>query len=140
MTGLTLRDAAEYVRTSRASRAPSLFLRLILTIKHIYNFTQERANRLVRYVVVTRAYKAGKPVREIQAKYGCSLNTINRYARLAELPKRPKHFPEEIKKDVIADYKKGLRVAEIARLHDVSPAYVSRTAREMGISRYRKRK
>jgi transposase-like protein len=62
-----------------------------------------------------------------------------RYARMAELPKRPKHFPIEIRKAVIHDYKTKMAVADIAKLHDVSPAYVSKVAREEGISRYEAR-
>ena len=136
MGDLTLRSAAEYVRTSKAPAALLSFLQLI---RRVYTFTQERANRLTRYVVITRAYKAGKPVRDIEGKYGCSRGTVLRYARMADLPKRPKHFPEEIRKGVIRDYKAKLPVADIAMLHAVSPAYVSKVAREEGISRYEPR-
>lgn len=135
---LSLRNAAEYVRTSKA---PAALLSFLQIIRRVYTFTQERANRLIRYVVITRAYKAGKPVRDIEGKYGCSRGTVLRYARMAEIPKRPKHFPKEIRNAVIADYKnpKTIPVAEIAKLHDVSPAYVSKVAREEGISRYEPR-
>lgn len=133
---LSLRAAAEYVRTAKAPAALLSFLQLV---RRVYTFTQERANRLTRYVVITRAYKAGKPVRDIEGKYGCSRGTVLRYARMAELPKRPKHLPDEIRKAVIKDYKAEVPVAMIAKLHDVSPAYVSKTAREEGISRYERR-
>ena len=133
VTDLTLRSAAEYVRTSKAPAALLSFLQLI---RRVYTFTQERANRLTRYVVITRAYKAGTPVRDIESKYGCTRGTVLRYARMAELPKRPKHMPAEIRAAVIRDYKAKMPVADIAKLHDVSPAFVSKTAREEGISRY----
>ena len=135
MTDLTLRGAAEYVRTSKAPAALLSFLQLV---RRVYTFTQERANRLTRYIIITRAYKAGQPVRDIENKYGCSRHTVLRYARMAELLKRPKHFPTEIRQAVIADYKNPnlIPVAEIAKLNGVSPAYVSKIAREEGISRY----
>ncbi|WP_334425559.1 hypothetical protein [Bradyrhizobium sp. AZCC 1620] len=108
-----------------------------MTVKRIVSFTQERANRLLRYVAITRAYRAGAPVQVIEDKYGCSRSTVLRYARLAELPKRPKHFDTDVRAAVIADYKAGkMSVAQIAAAHDVSQAYVSKTAREEGISRY----
>lgn len=131
---LTLKDAAKYVRTTKA---PKAFFSFLLILKRVFTFTQERSNRLSRYVAITRAYRNGQSVRGIQAKYGCSLNTINRYARMAELDKRPKHLPAEIRKAVLADYSHSeMQVVEIAKLHNVSPAYVSKIAREEGISRY----
>lgn len=135
MTSHHLKDAAEYVRTSKA---PAALLLFIQTIRRIFTFTQERANRLARYVVVTRAYKAGQSVSDIETKYGCSRNTVLRYARMAELPKRPKHLPADIRAAIIADYKKpgNMPVAEIARLHGVSAAYVSKVAGQEGIKRY----
>jgi hypothetical protein len=136
MSDLTIRSAADYVRTSKA---PAAFMAFLQLVRRVYTFTQERANRLTRYIVITRAYKAGKPVRDIENKYGCSRGTVLRYARLAELPKRPKHFPAEIRAGVIKDYKAKMAVADIAKLHDVSPAYVSKVAREEGISRYEPR-
>lgn len=130
---MKLEDAANYVRTSKAS---STFLAFVKIIKRIYTFTEERANRLTRYVAITRAYKSGRSVESIVNKYGCSRNTVLRYARLAKLPKRPKHLPVEIKKAVIADYRLGLPVADIAKLHDVSISYVSTIAHKEGLSRY----
>lgn len=130
---LTLKHAANYVRTSRA---PRTFLAFLQTIRRIFTFTQERANRLTRFVAITRAYKSGQAVREIEAEYGCARSTVLRYARLADLPTRPKHFPADVRKAVIADYKAEVPVATIASQHGVSPAYVSKVAREEGISRY----
>lgn len=131
---MNLVDAANYIRTLKA---PAGLLAFVGTIKRIFTFTQERANRLARYIAITRAYKGGQPVKDIHQKYGCSPQTVLRYARLADLPKRAKHLPEEIRKAVLADYKNNeLSVIQIAGLHDVSPAYVSKIAREEGISRY----
>lgn len=137
MSDLTLRSAAEYVRTAKA---PAILLRFMQLVRRVYTFTQERANRLTRYVIITRAYKAGKPVRDIETKYGCSRGTVLRYARMAELPKRPKHLPLEIRAAVLKDYRAGMPIADIAKLHDVSPAYVSKTANDEGIGRNPHRK
>lgn len=134
---MNLTDAADYIRTARA---PAGLLAFIATIKRIFTFTQERANRLARYIAVTRAYKQGQAVKDIQQKYGCSPQTILRYARLADLPKRPKHFPADIRKAVLKDYADPkLSVVQIAERHCVSPGYVSKVAREEGVSRYEPR-
>lgn len=133
---LTVQSAADYVRTSKASSALTSVLSLI---RRVFTFTQERSNRLARYIQITRAYRGGQAVKGIEDKYGCSRGTILRYARMADLPKRPKHLPKDIRAAVIADYKRDnpvLPVVTIAELHDVSPAYVSKIAREEGISRY----
>lgn len=134
---MNLSDAASYIRTSTA---PKAFLDFIGSIKRIFSFAQERANRPARFVAVTRAYQNGEPVRKIEERFGCSRQTINRYARMSELPTRPKHFPDDIRRAVIRDYKnKCLSVIQIAELNSVSPAYVSKVAREEGISRYEPR-
>ncbi len=137
MSGPTLKHAAEYVQSGKR---PNGLMRFLGLIKRIYIFTQERSNRLVRFVVITRAYAKGAPVQDIVTQYGCTRGTVLRYARLAGLPKRPKHFPAEIRAAVIRDYKAKVPVAEIAKLHKVSQAYVSRSAKEEGISRYSSRK
>lgn len=136
---MNLSDAASYMRTAKA---PKAFMDFIATIKRIFSFAQERANRPARFIAVVRAYKAGEPVKKIQDRFGCSLNTVNRYARMSDAPKRPKHFPEDIRKAVILDYKREnprLDVVQIAERNSVSPAYVSKIAREEGISRYEPR-
>jgi hypothetical protein len=136
---LNLKAAADYVRTSRGPAALMSFLR---SIRSIFDFREERANRLSRYVLITRKYLKGDPVADIETEYGCSRSTVLRYARLAGAPTRPKHFPAEIRKAVIADYQLKIgddpvfSVEQIAAMHDVSPAYVSKIAREAGISRY----
>ena len=130
---MKLQDAAAYVQCRKSPRdLPSL----IASIKRILRFPQERANRLARYVVVTRAYANGEDVNRIAARFGCGRGTVLRYARMAGLPTRPKHFPSAVRRAVIRDYKAKMPVASIARLHEVSPAYVSKIAREERISRY----
>src|SRR6187402_1986704 len=129
---MKLSDAAKYVTGKRTEPLPAL----VASIKRILKFPQERANRLARYVVITRAYQKGESVDQIRTRFGCSRHTVLRYARMAGLPLRPKHFPKEIRRAVIRDYKAKMPVADIARLHEVSPAYVSKIAREEGISRY----
>lgn len=130
---MKLQDAARYVRKDSA---PVELRSLIASIKRIFHFPQERANRLARYVVITRAYAKGEDVNRIASRFGCSRGTVLRYARMAGLPTRPKHFGAAVRRAVIRDYKVKMPVAEIARLHEVSPAYVSKIAREEGISRY----
>jgi len=129
---MNLQDAARYVTGKRTEPLPAL----VASIKRILKFPQERANRLARYVIITRAYQKGESVEQISARFGCSRGTVLRYARMAGLPTRPKHFPADVRRAVIRDYKAKMPVADIARLHEVSPAYVSKIAREQGISRY----
>lgn len=129
---LTLKNAASFVRTSRA---PSAFLSLLRRVRQIFTFTQERANRLKRYVVIVTAYRRGKPVRDIETVYGCSRQTVLRYARMAGLPKRPKHFDPDIRRAVIVMYQQKKPIAEIQARLGVSQAYVSKTATEEGINR-----
>lgn len=129
---LTLQIAADFIRTARG---PTTLLTILRRFRTIFSFTDERKNRLSRYVKIARAYKAGKPVRDIETEYGCSRHTVLRYARMADLPKRPKHFPEEIRRGVIAMYQQKKPIAEIAARFGVSQAYVSKTATEEGINR-----
>lgn len=129
---VTLKTAALYVRTSRASRA---LLEIIRQAKRVFTFTQERANRLARYIKITNDYRRGRPVRDIESQYGCSRGTVLRYARMAGLPKRPKCFDPDIRRAVIALYQQGKPIAEIEARLGVSQAYVSKTATEEGINR-----
>lgn len=134
---LTLLDAAEYVRTSRA---PKLFFAVTQHIKNIFTFTRERANRLVRYVKIVCDYKSGVLVRDIEARYGCSHNTVMRYARLAELPKRAKSDDPERRAKIVALAKKGgLSQKQIAEACRCSVALVSMVEHEAGLNRYGKR-
>lgn len=128
----TLAIAAEYLRTSRA---PRRFFGFVAQVKRVIMFPYERANRLVRYVEIVRAYKRGALVQDIVGKYGCSRNTVLRYARAADLPKRPKNFDPKIRSAVVALYKEGKPIAEIQARIGVSQAYISKTATEEGINR-----
>ncbi len=130
---LTLKNAAEYILTSKA---PTGLLSILRRIRSVFSFTQERANRLARFVKIVRAYKAGQLVLDIEAEYGCSRHTVLRYARLAGLPKRQKGFDPDVRESVIAAYKAKKPIAEIAEKYKVSMAYVSKTATEEGINRY----
>jgi hypothetical protein len=128
----TLKDAAQYVT---GAKAPRPLARLISAIQRVFTFTQERSNRIARFVKIVAAYKLGKPVKDIEAKYGCSRGTVLRYARLAGCPKRPKHFDPGVRKAVIALYQQNKPLAEIQALLGVSQAYISKTATEEGINR-----
>jgi hypothetical protein len=131
-----LQDAAAYIK---GKKTPNDFRSLLASIKRVFHFPYERANRLARYVIITRAYEKGEDVNRIAKRYGCARGTVLRYARMAGLPTRPKHFAADIRRAVLRDYKTNMPVASIARLHEVSPAYVSKIAREKGISRYQSR-
>jgi transposase-like protein len=132
MTNFTIQSAADFWRTSRA---PKAFTRFLRAARRIFTFVYERANRLRRCVEIIDLYAKGVPVRDIVDRYGCSNHTVNRYARAAGLPKRPKHFPEKIRLAAIAMYKDGKPIAEIQARLGVSQAYVSNLATEEGINR-----
>lgn len=127
---MKLEEAARYVRGETRS-LPAL----VASIRRIMNFPAERANRLARYIVVTRAYENGEHVDRIVNRYGCGRTTVLRYARLAGIAKRPKHLPEEIRRSVLREYRAGVPVATIALTHDVSQAYVSTVAGKEGLTR-----
>jgi len=132
---ITLKVAAEYVQTSKASRA---FLAVIMSVKRIFDFAQERANRPVRFLRVVRAYRNGKPVRDIVQEYGCSNNTVLRYARMAGLPKRPKtDDPERRAKIIKLSKQGGMSQVQIAKECNCSVALVSIVEHEAGLKRYR---
>lgn len=128
----TLQAAADFIRTGRAKQA---LLLLIRRARKIITFAEEHENRLPRYVAVTNAYRRGKPVQDIEHEFGCSRGTVLRYARMADLPKRPKSFEPGVRRAVIAMYQQGKPIAEIAAAQGVSEAYVSKTASEEGINR-----
>lgn len=132
MSQLTLKDAASFLRTGRTVPGLRTFMALI---RRIFTFTQERANRLTRFLVIVKAYKRGMPVRDIEEQYGCSKQTVLRYARLAGLPRRDRGFDPTVRRAVIAAYKLGKPIAEIQARFGVSQAYISKTATEEGINR-----
>jgi len=128
----TLETAANFVKGKNTPRA---FQRLVQRVREIFSFSQERSNRLRRFLKVVGAYKRGALVNDIVREYGCSRNTVQRYARLAGLPIRPKGFDPDIRRGVIAMYRLKKPIAQIAAHFGVSEAYVSKTATEEGINR-----
>lgn len=131
---LTLKDAAEYVKTRRATR---LLLAVLQTAKRIFTFTEERSNRVNRYVQVIDAYKKGTSVLEICNKYGCSKRTVYDYIHKAGIT--PRSFtPSEVKMAIVRDYKNGIPVTKIAELNNVSLRYVQKVAKEARLSRKKK--
>lgn len=129
----TLADAANYLQTKKL---PAHLRAVVRDFEEIFDFGEERDNRLRRYIAIARAYAAGTSIAAIAAEYDCSKRTILHYARMADLPKRPRHLPEQIREAVLRDYRNKLPIAKIAALHHVSPAYVSKTAHDEGIGRY----
>lgn len=135
----TLQDAADYWSNSKA---PKPLIAIILAVRRVFNFDQERSNRLARFIKVVNAYKLGMPVDKIQEQFGCSKFTVLRYARLAGLSKRERGFDPKIKSSTIEMYRDGKSLDEIQALLGVSKAYISKTAVEAGINRrnFKKRK
>ncbi len=132
---LTLKTAAEYVQTLKAPRA---FLSVIASVKRVFDFAQERANRPVRFLRVVRAYRNGKLVKDIESEYGCSRQTVLRYARLAGLPKRPKtDDPERRAKIIKLSKAGGMSQIQIAKACNCSVALVSIVEHEAGLKRYK---
>lgn len=137
---LALKDAARYLH----NRASKSVISIFEGFRSVFTFSTERINRLRRFIVIVRAYKAGDDVNQIADRFGCSRSTVLRYARLAGLPKRPKStLVTGTKEAVLRDYQiRGgdgrplYPITTIAEMNNVSPAYVSTVAREAGISRY----
>ena len=128
---VTIQTAAEFVRTGKTS----VELGRLLPGSEIVDFEAERANRPPRFIEIAGEYRDGVPIVDIVKKYQCSRGTVMRYARLAGLSKRPKGFALDRRKQVLALYRDGRPIAEIAAVAGVSPAYVSKTAVEEGINR-----
>lgn len=131
---LSLKTAAEFIKTSKAPRA---FFAIMTAVKRIFDFTQERKNRLVRYVRIVHAYRNGMIVTDIANQYGCSRSTVLRYARMAGLPKRPKtDDPERRAKIIRLSKQGGLSQKEIAKACNCSVTLVSIVEHEAGLNRY----
>jgi len=132
----TLSTAAEYLRTSKATTA---FLSFLAQIRRVFTFPVERANRLRRFLRIIEDYRKGKPVRDIETKFGCSRGTILRYARLSGEPKRPRTDDPERRATIIAMSKQHPRPSqtEISKACKCSIALVSLVEHEAGIKRYR---
>jgi len=132
---ITIKDAAEYLRTGKAIK---VFLDLIRGMRKIFTFKQERENRPVRYLEVVKAYEKGMMVDDILEKYGCSRATICRYAAMAGLPKRhwrPKDEDQHAK--ILELSKAGLTQDVIAKQCNCSPALVRKVEKTAGIKRTR---
>lgn len=106
-----------------------------MQIKSVLDFPLERANRLVRFIEIVKAYQDGMPVADIESEYRCTKSTILRYARIMGMPKRPRHFDVSKRERVVRLYRQGIKIAVIAERCGVSEAYVSKTATEENINR-----
>lgn len=128
---ITLKDAAAYVRSSRPTK---LILAILRKATRIFNFKEERDNRVSRYVAIINEYKRGTPLAQIETKYGCTRTTIHTYIRNANIS--PRSFkPQHVKDAVLKDYKLGLPISKISELHNVSPKYIHDVARKAGLRR-----
>lgn len=129
----TLKDAADYFRTGKTVKA---FLSLILSVKRIFTFKEERENRPARYVEILKAYEGGVPIEKILEKYGCSRATICRYVALAGMPKRHwKPRDEEMHDKILELSRKGLKQDQIARECKCSASLVRKVEKDAGIFR-----
>lgn len=129
----TLETAAAYLN---GARTPNEFNAFLKQVKETIGFHEERANRLKRFLQIIYDYKNGVGVYEITCSYGCSKNTVLRYARIAGLPQRERSFGKGTRDEVIRLYRARIPVKQIAKDLKVSPAYISRTASEEGINRH----
>lgn len=132
MTLLRIKDAAQYIRTSKAGTA---LLAVLRTAARVFNFTEERHNRINRYMAVINAYQRGMPIREIEERFGCTKRTIYDYVEKAGIERRS-FVPSDVKAAVLRDYRLKIPLAKIADLHGVSLKYVHTVAREAGLRRY----
>ncbi len=132
---LTLKDAAEYVRTSKAGE---LLLAVLRKAQHIFTFADERENRINRYVAVVNAYKSGMPIAAIEEKFGCSRRTIYDYLIRADIDRR-RFIRSDTKAQVIELYKAGVPVTKIAELSNISLRAVMKIASDAGLSRKKKK-
>lgn len=132
---MKLQDAADFLTTGNA---PKQLIAMLRSIRSIFTFQYERSNRLARFISVTKAYNANVPVNDIISKYGCSKHTVLRYARLANLPKRPKTDDPERRARIIALSKSKPQPSQksIAKTCKCSVALVSVIEHEAGLNRY----
>ncbi len=133
MSLLRIKDVAQYVRTSKASK---VLLAVLRSAARIFNFTEERHNRINRYLAVLNAYQRGMPIIEIEKRFGCTKRTIYDYVEKAGV--QPRSFiPTDIKEAILRDYRNKVPIAKIVELHNVSIRYVHTVAREAGLRRKR---
>jgi uncharacterized protein YerC len=130
-----LQAVADYVRTGLKGRGG--MLAFMSQVRDVYTFTHERANRLVRFVRIVHDYRSGTPVRDIEAKYGCSKHTVLRYARQAGLSPRPRR-DADLHSAIVTLAKQGKSQAQIAKACGCSTALVSKVESANGIARYKR--
>lgn len=128
---------SDTAKAFRAGKWPKPLADLLARVRRLFDFAQERDNRHARFVKIVEAYEARQPVALIEREFQCSKSTVLRYARLAQLDKRPKCFPADLKRAVLADVEAKVPFADIVRLHGVSQAYVSKVAKAAGLNRYK---
>lgn len=103
-----------------------------------FNLQTERGIRATRSIDIIRRYALGEKVTNICDLHQVSRNTVLRYARMANLPKRPKHFPEKIRNACILMIKSKRSLAAIQARLGVSQAYASKLGKEIGLPRYKR--
>ena len=101
------------------------------------SLTIERAARMTRTIQIIQRYALGEPINEITKDYDCGKGTVLRYARAANLPKRPKNFPKEIRETVIAKLKENVPYKIIATALNCSEAYISKVATQENLRRHK---
>lgn len=120
---------------AEAIRAPRNVIRgLFKLVRRVFDFAEERSNRVVRFLLIIKAYKAGEKIDAIAHRYKCSKSTIHRNIRIAGIERRGQR-KKNVNDAVLEDYKSGIPIAEIAKKHGVSQAFVSREATRAGINR-----
>lgn len=108
---------------------------MVLSLRPNLTLDAERSRRMMRTLEIVTKYKNGVLVDDIADDYGASRSTISRIVKMMGIPKRPRHFPEEIRDNVITAYKKNKPIKEIAELYNVSESYISTQAAKEGILR-----
>lgn len=130
---LRLKDVADYVRTSKAG---AVLLAVLRGAGHILDFTEERHNRLNRYMAVINAYQhTTMSVAEIAERFGCTKRTVFDYVEKAGIERRS-FVPAAVKAAVLRDYRLKIPITKIMELHNVKRRYVHTVAREAGLRRY----
>lgn len=95
---------------------------------------------MARAILIIADYANGVSVIDIQNKFECSRQTVLRLARAAGLPKRPKCFPEQIRRSALAMLELKRPLAEIKASLGCSEAYLSKLAKENNLARYKRNK
>lgn len=127
----TIKDVAKYVEKGTA---PKPLLAILRGVLRIFDFEQERKNRLARFPKVVEAYKAGVPLEHIESKFKCSRNTIYRYVSMTGGPQR-RIESKKVQGAILARYAEGRPIAAIAAEFGCSQSFVSQTASKAGVNR-----